>query len=111
MALVPDTDVQTAFDWLREHHDSSAAAKARRVRAEHGVKRVRARLMRESHAKTQGEREAWAIDHPDYEAACEEEAKAVEADEWHRWGRAKAEMLIEAWRTEQSNIRAMGKIG
>ena len=54
-------------------------------------------------------REAWAESHKDYIAACEDEVKAVEEDEWHRSQRNKADTVIEAWRTEQASHRAGNK--
>lgn len=110
-ALVSDRMVEMAFDWLRENAAPAAAAKAERIKAEHNVKRVKARLFLEAQGSSIAERDAWALCHDDYGAACDREAKAVEQDEWHRLQRGKAEALIDAWRTEQSNMRAMSKVG
>jgi hypothetical protein len=51
-------------------------------------------------------REAWAEAHDLYAEVCEAEALAVEADEFHRNERNKADSIIEAWRTESASQRA-----
>jgi hypothetical protein len=45
-----------------------------------------------------------------YQQACERFYAAVEADEEYRNQRSKCEAVIEAWRTVQSNYRAMAKV-
>lgn len=110
MALITDKMVHAAFDWLDDHAGPAAAAKAERIRAEHGVKRVKARLYLEAPGNNIAERDAWAMNHADYGAAVDREAEAVRNDEFFRAERGKCEAIIEAWRTEQSNFRAMGKV-
>lgn len=63
----------------------------------------------QSDEKTAGLREAWAESHPMYEKACEEEAEAVEVEEFYRNERNKADIIVETWRSEQANQRAGGK--
>lgn len=110
MALVTDRMVHAAFDWLDDHAGPAAAAKAELIRAEHNVKRVKARLFLASGETSVAAKEAWAMTQDEYAAACEREAEAVRNDEYHRREREKCQALIEAWRTEQSNFRAMGKV-
>jgi hypothetical protein len=111
MPLVTDAMVGLAFDWLHDHAGRAAAAKAERIKAEYGTKRVRAKLFLEAPVSTVAEREAWALTQPEFEAAVDREAEAVREDEFHRGERIKCEMLIEAWRSESANLRAMGKVG
>jgi hypothetical protein len=47
----------------------------------------------------------------EYQIACERYYAAIEADEEYRNQRSKCEAIIEAWRTVQSNFRAMAKVG
>lgn len=108
--LISDTLVQQAFDWLKENAKPSAAARAARIRAEHNTKRVKAQQFL-SHEGSVAERDAQAIASTEYDEAVEAECAAVEADEFHRNQRNKAEAIIDAWRTEQSNYRAMQKVG
>ena len=108
--LVPDDLVQSAFDWLHDNSKPAAAAKAARVRAEYKTKQVKARVFLESEG-TVAEREAKALASDRYDEAVVAEIDAVEKDEFHRNQRSKAEAIIESWRTEQSNLRAMTKVG
>lgn len=108
--LISDNLVQAAFDWLRENAAPSAAAKAARIRAEHNTKRVKAKQFLEASGSV-AERDATAIASDEYLEAVDGEASAVEADEFHRNQRNKAEAIIEAWRTEQASMRAIAKVG
>lgn len=107
--LITEQMVQAAFDWLRENATTAAAAKAARIRAEHNTKRVKAKQFLASEG-TVSEREHRALASKEYDRAVDDECQAVEADEFHRNQRNKAEAIIDAWRTEQSNYRAMGKV-
>ena len=107
--LITDEWIEQALEYLANASELTAAARGQRVRAEFTRKQVRARLMLMSPESSAAMREAWAECHADYIAACEDEAKAVEADEWHRSQRNKADTVIEAWRTEQASHRAGGK--
>lgn len=108
--LVTDRMVSAAFDWLNDHAGPAAAAKAELIRAEHNVKRVKARLFLAAPPGNIAEREAFALTQDDYGAAVDREAEAARNDEFFRRERDKCQALIEAWRTEQSNFRAMGKV-
>ncbi len=108
--LVSEKMVGAAFDWLSDHAGPAAAARAELIRAEHGVKRVKSRLFLSSNEGSVAAKEAWAMSQDEYGAACEREAEAVRNDEYHRREREKCQAIIEAWRTEQSNFRAMGKV-
>lgn len=104
--LVTDEMMEEALRYLASSSDHIAAARAMRLRAEFKRKRVRAKLILESNQPSAITREAWAEAHPVYHEACEEEVRAVEADEHARAERNKAETIIEAWRTENANQRA-----
>ena len=105
MPVITDKMLEAALQYLATSSEEAAAAKAERVRSEHGVKQVKARMMLEADGAL-GIREATAIASREYAVACEREAKAVEQDEWHRNQRNKADAIIEAWRSEQANQRA-----
>lgn len=110
MPIVTDDMVEAALRYLSENTSATAKAKAARVMAEHERKTTRARLFLAAPEGPIASKEAWAEAHEDYDAACCREADAVQADEYHRAARAKAEAIIEAWRTEQSNIRAAERV-
>ena len=107
--LISDQWIEEALQYLATATDQTAAARAQRVRAEFNRKQTRAMLMLKSPESSAAMREAWAESHNDYKEACEQEAQAVEADEWHRSQRNKCDTIIEAWRTEQASHRAGNK--
>lgn len=104
--LVTDAMVEEALNYLSVSSDHIAAARAMRLRAEFKRKRVRAKLILESNQPSAIMREAWAEAHSLYYEACEDEVKAVEADEHARAERNKADTVIEAWRTQEATHRA-----
>ena len=104
--LVSDDMVSAALTYLSTSTVDSAKAKADRVMAEYARKRCRARLILESDQTSFAMREADAEASEAYLQACQFEADAVERDEYHRAARIKADAIIEAWRTENANIRA-----
>lgn len=106
--LVTDDMIETAIQYLATASEITAAARANRIRAEHKRKRTRAMLILQSQERSATLREAWAEAHDLYSEACEAEAKAVEADEFHRNERNKADTIIAAWQTEGANNRAGG---
>ena len=98
--------VEEALNYLAASSDHIAAARAMRLRAEFKRKRVRAKLILDSNQSSAVAREAWAEAHPLYHEACEEEVRAVEADEHARAEGNKAETIIETYRTEEATRRA-----
>jgi hypothetical protein len=107
--IIRDETVHAAFDMLESHAQPAAAARAMRERREDERRAAKARAF--LHATgTAGEREAQSVLDEDYRLACERFYAAVEADEEYRNQRSKCEAIIEAWRTVQSNFRAMGKV-
>lgn len=107
--LVSDKMIQAAFDYLHEQGAAAAQARADLIIAEYRRKKARGQIILDSIEKTMAMREAEADCHPDYEEACITEAKCAERVEWHRHQLKRAEAIIEAWRTEQSNARTMGR--
>ena len=107
--LISDQAIEEALNYLATSVEITAAARANRIRTEFVRKQTRAMLMLRSPESSAAMREAWAESHVDYKAACEQEAQAVEADEWHRAKRNQCDMVIEAWRTEQASNRAGSK--
>jgi hypothetical protein len=110
MSLVTDDMVSAALNYLSTSTMDSAAAKADRIMAEHKRKRVRAQLILDSTHTTAALREADAEASGEYFEACLAERSAIERDEYHRAARIKADAIIEAWRTENANIRAAEKV-
>lgn len=104
--LISDAMMEAALDYLATASDHISAARAKRLRAEFRRKRVRAKLILQSNERSGILREAWAEAHELYFEACEEEVMATEADEKAREERNNANVIVEAWRTENANRRA-----
>lgn len=107
--VIKDETVHEAFSTLQAHTHESAVARAMRERREDERKSAKARAFLMA-TGTVAERDAQSILSDEYKDACEQYYLAVEADEEYRNERSKCEAIIEAWRTCQSNYRAMGKI-
>jgi len=106
---ITDETVHAAFDALELQARPAAEARAMRERRDDERRAARARAFRAATGSV-AEREAAAILTEDYREACERYYTAIEADEEYRNIRGKCEAIIEAWRTCQSNFRAMGKV-
>lgn len=107
--IIRDETVHAAFDMLEAHAQPAAAARAMRERREDERRSAKARAFLAA-TGTAGERDARSLLDEGYQQACERFYAAVEADEEYRNQRNKCEAVIEAWRTVQSNFRAMGRI-
>lgn len=105
--IVTEEQVHKALEFLRDSASSLGQAKARTIRAEHMLRHTEALLYKSSNATTSDSRRADARTDPRYLASIEEDA--VSAGEYAKLQalRQSAEMLIEAWRSEQANYRAM----
>lgn len=115
--VVTDDDVEAALDFLRKNAFAAAKARAERVYIEEFRKSKKALLMKEAASKHNGpselsigaqEREAYAS--AEYQTFLEGLKVAVENDEKARFGMLSAQVVIDAWRTQQANERTMGKI-
>lgn len=109
--MIPDSEVEKALDYLRTNGHKAAQAKANRVYLEEFSKTLLAKIMKEHAGESVNAQEREARADPRFEAHLNGLRDAVEQDERNRWGMVAAQALIEAWRTEQSNKRAEGKIG
>jgi hypothetical protein len=106
---IRDETVHAAFDALESHTQPAAAAKAMRERREDESKAAKARAFLAA-AGSVAERDARSLLDEGYQQARERYYAAVEADEEYRNTRSKCESIIEAWRTVQSNYRAMARV-
>lgn len=101
--------VEQAFDRLRS--TDHALARAGYEMAEKNLKVVLARVEMLANGKTVGERQATALTSPEYESALTEWRKLAENYYRERDKREAAVAVIDAWRTQQSDMRAMGRVG
>lgn len=105
--IVTETEVGKALDWLRDSAIDIGNAKARAVRADHMVKHTEALLIKASDATSDEKRKADARSRSEYVDAINEDAVACGELAKLYSLREAASLKIEAWRTEQSNYRAM----
>lgn len=110
MRFIRQEVVQEAFDYLHEHAAHAGAAAANRERSHYGLKQVRSRLFLDAPDGSIAQKEAWAEAHPDFAAAVEAHVSAVRDHENFRNQQSKAMAIIDAWRTQSSNLRGMGKV-
>ena len=102
--LISDQAVAEAIEFLQSSQNLVAAARAARVRSQFNKERILAMLMLRAPESSPEMRRAWAIAHVDYSAVCEQEAQAVETDEWYRVKISNAKMLLEAWKVENGKV-------
>lgn len=103
-----DAQIQQAFDTLNS--DEGAKARAAHEWMQETRKTVMARLSSQSNLKTIGEREAWALQHPDYIAHLAEQRRCAEADYTARNRQTAALAILDAWRTQSANNRGLERV-
>jgi hypothetical protein len=104
--MISDEKLEAALRYLSETDEQAAGARAQRLRAEFARERLRAKLTLESNETSDTKRRAWAECQPAYAEACEYEAQTVGDDEFLRNKRNTANVIVEAWRSENANRRA-----
>lgn len=107
--FISDEQVQQAFDIL--HERTHAKARAAYEYAEKRLKIVLAKATLEAEGKTVGERDANAQTSPEYAAALTHFRLIAETYYSERDKRDAAAAVIDAWRTQRSDERAMMKVG
>ena len=107
---ISDDEIDRALDYLRDNAEKAALARANRIYLEEYRKSKKAMLMKESKVEAISAQERDAYAHPEYLEFLEGLRTAVFEDEKHRFLLQAASAKIDAWRTEQSTQRAMGKI-
>lgn len=96
-------------DWMRQHADKLAEAKANRHYLEHFTDSVKAKLMKEamlSGEKTIAGQERYAQGHPEYHQHLLGIKEAIALEEKLKWLMLTAQSKIEIWRSIESSKRA-----
>lgn len=107
--LVPDSAVQTALEYLGIEPHPVAVKRSEVVHAENLRKKTFSQEFLNAKGNNE-ERKATAEVSPAYEAAKINEEKAIEGFRDHEMRVKKAEMVLDLWRTIQSNNRAAERI-
>lgn len=109
--FISEAEIQKALDYLRDNATNAASAKASRVYLEEYRKSLKALIMKEQEGNipiAAQEREAYADER--YDAHLKALRDAVFEDEKHRFLMQAATAKIDAWRTQESSIRAAGRL-
>ena len=108
--MISDDDIERALDYLRDSVESSAQAKANKVYLTEYRKTKKAELMNQSNETSEAAKERFAYSHAEYAEFLTGLRAAIYEDAKHDFLRAAASAKIDAWRTQSSNERTMGKI-
>jgi hypothetical protein len=103
-------DPHKAVDWMIENAENISKAKGTLTQLEEYTKSLRAILMKQSMETSLGAQEREALAHPQYIDHLKSVAVAVEEYEKLRHFYSVAQTVIDVWRTEQSNLRAEGRV-
>lgn len=109
MIRIPDNHVEHAFELLKA--GDHAVARAAYEFAEKQLKVTLAKAELRAEGRTVGERQAHALVSPEYERALSDYKLVAENYYRERDRREAASAVIDAWRTQQSDMRAMGRVG
>jgi hypothetical protein len=106
--FISDREIQEAFDVL--HSQAHAKARAAYEYAEKRLKVALAKAQLAAEGKTVGERDALAQTSEAYQAALKSFHLIAETYYSERDRRDAASAVLDAWRTQQSDARAMGRV-
>ena len=104
--MISDDEVQAALDYLRDYADKAAQATAHRKHCEE-FRKAKLAMLASGLDGSEAARDRQAHAHPEYIEFLEGYKEAVRQDEMHRHRRKRAELTIEAWRTQTATQRAM----
>ena len=107
--FINEVQIESAFDAL--HDQAHAKARAAYEYAEKRIKVALAAAYKAADGKTVGEREANAQTSEPYGAALKSFHLIAENYYLQRDRRDAASAVIDAWRTQQSDQRAAGRVG
>lgn len=107
--IVTDDKLSAALDYLNADPHPLAAARTRLFNAENRCKEAWARAFLLAQGPVESRKASAEVD-VEHSTAKKEHAAALEEVENHKRLCTGAEMLIECWRTEQSNIRAAERV-
>ncbi len=109
--MIDQNKVEKALEYMRTNAENLASAKANRIYITHYLKTCFANLYQHApeDCKTVEDKKNWAYSHPEYEKQLAALQIAVQEEEKHRWKMGAAEALVEVWRTQEANNRAMDR--
>ena len=110
--MISDDQLHKTLDWLRDNAQKAAKARAERMYLEEWIGSLRAQLAAKAieAGDSAAASDMKAKADPEYQVALKGYREAVEADELMRWHRTRADAIIEIWRSQQANQRAIQKV-
>lgn len=109
--MIKDEDIETAIGYLRSSAEVAATARANMKYLAEYLKTKRAQIKMKQTGMSNAAAEDAALADPAYIEVLEGYKVAVEQDALHQFKREAAVAAIDAWRTQQSNMRAEGRLG
>ena len=109
--FISESEISKALDYIRDNAMAAAKARAEREYITQWRKTVKAQQMKLCHDKmpiAQKEAEAYASDR--YIQTLDALRQAIENDEKHRFMMQAAQIKIDAWRTQESSLKAAGRL-
>jgi hypothetical protein len=106
--MISDSQVEAALDYLRDTAKEAAIARAQAKTLEKYVGVVEAEQKQVSRGMSNAAAQDAARSSPEYKQSLDAWQEAVRRDAEFSMLREAASARIEAWRTQSSNLRAMG---
>lgn len=107
--MISEAQVEKALEYLRSTAEEAAQAKADMMYSGEWAKIVKAKVKAAQAGLSNAAAEDVGLTSTEYFQALEGYREAVKQDSFYRFKREAAEAMIEAWRTQSSNLRAEGK--
>ena len=102
-----ETMVDESVNWLKDNAEKMAQNRANRLYLEQYTKSLKALIMKQFSDVSISAQEREAYAHTDYQEHLKAYRTAIFNDEKFRFLKVHHEARIEAWRTQQANIRAI----
>ena len=107
--MIEEINIGMALDYIRDHAEPLAKAKATRIYLEQYRKSQKALLINECKEGTGQSKESYAYASPQYITLLENLRTAVEEEEKLKWMMVAAQAKIDIYRTQQANNRFIDK--
>jgi hypothetical protein len=107
--MIAEADIERAVDFLRTSAQEAAEARANVKYLAEFLKSKKAQIANSLNAKSIAAAESQALADPAYLQVLDGYKVAVEKDAFHSFKREAAAAMIDAWRTQQSTLRAEGR--
>lgn len=104
---ISENEIDESVNWLKDNAEKMAQYKANRVYMEQFSKSLKALLMKKFMDMPVSAQEREAYSHEDYQKHLKAYHTAIYNDEKFRFLKVHHEAKIEAWRTQQANLRAI----